>query len=83
MARYYFFLRGDVDVADAEGTELPDLDAARKHAVTVAHELMFRRDGMLDRDWSRWTMSVRDSDGQELLSFALVEFGDVPAANGP
>jgi len=53
MPHYYFCLRDDESVADTEGMDLPDLDAARDHASTVARELTFGRDGMLDRDWSR------------------------------
>ena len=32
MTRYYFHLLNDVDARDAEGKELPDLDAAREYA---------------------------------------------------
>lgn len=34
--RYYFHLHNDVDVSDETGKELPDLDAARAHAVRLA-----------------------------------------------
>ena len=74
MPTYYFCLHDKDDVTDVEGTELTDLDAAREHAAAVVRELMFRRDGMLNRKWSQWTMSVRDGDGRELLSLALADF---------
>jgi hypothetical protein len=32
MPRFYFHLLNDVDAPDEEGTDLPDLEAARKHA---------------------------------------------------
>lgn len=32
MPRYFFHLHNDYDVADADGTELLDLTAAREHA---------------------------------------------------
>ena len=36
MPRFYFHLHNDVDVPDDEGVELPDLAAARAHAVRCA-----------------------------------------------
>jgi hypothetical protein len=42
----------------------------------VARELMFRRDGMLDRAWSDWSMSVCDGDGEELLAFTMGDIGN-------
>jgi hypothetical protein len=71
MPMYYFYLLDSEEVVDSDGTELPDLDAAREHAKQVARELTFKRDGMLQRGWSEWTMCVRDMDGQVLLSFPL------------
>jgi hypothetical protein len=32
MPKFYFHLHNDLDVADEEGRELPDLDAARAYA---------------------------------------------------
>jgi Domain of unknown function (DUF6894) len=74
MPRYYFRLRNNGDITDVEGTELADPEAAREHATAVARELTFKRRGMLDRDWSQWTMSVLDSEGMQLLSFRLADF---------
>jgi hypothetical protein len=71
MPMYFFYLLDKEEVVDSDGTELPDLDAARHHATQVARELTFKRDGMLQRGWSQWTMSVRDPDGQVLFSFPL------------
>jgi hypothetical protein len=71
MPMYYFFLSDNEDIVDADGTDLPDLDAARDHAGCVVDELMFRRSGMLGRDWTKWKMSVRNGDGDELFSFPL------------
>jgi hypothetical protein len=36
MQRFYFHLHSDVDALDSEGKELPDLGAARQHAVEAA-----------------------------------------------
>jgi len=75
MAMFYFNVHdGDLLIADEEGTDLVDIDAARAHAVVVVQELMFRRSGMLDRDWSEWTISIHDDDGAEML---LLHFSDV------
>jgi hypothetical protein len=81
MPKYYFYLLDNEEVVDSDGTELPDLDAAREHARQVARELTFKRDGMLQRSWSQWTMSVRDIDGQVLLSFPLGDFESRPTGN--
>jgi uncharacterized protein DUF6894 len=71
MPMYFFHLLDNEEVADSDGTELPDLAAARQHAKQVVSELTFKRDGMLQRSWSQWTMSVRDLDGQVLFSLPL------------
>jgi hypothetical protein len=34
VPKYYFHLINDMDVPDVEGTELPNLNAARAHAIT-------------------------------------------------
>jgi len=80
MPMYYFCLHDNEDVVDADGTDLPDLDSAREHARQVVRELTFRRDGMLERSWSKWTMWVQDNNGEVLWSFPL---GDVDQHNWP
>lgn len=82
MPTYYFHLLDNDSVVDVDGTELPNLEAAREHAAVVVRELMFKRSGMLNRSWPQWTMSVRDSDGQELLSFELSDFAVVGSHGG-
>ena len=74
MPRYYFSLHDNDHLFDDDGIELRDLDAAREYAAAVAYELMFKRDGMLGRKWSQWIMAVRDSNGQDVLSFVLSDF---------
>lgn len=75
MPMYYFHLRNGETITDVDGTDLADEAAARAHAAGVARELMFRRESMLQRDWAKWTMSVRDEAGRELFSFTLNDFG--------
>ena len=53
------------------GADLLNVSEARDHAIGVARELMFRSEGMLDRNWALWKMSVRDNEGNELFSFRL------------
>lgn len=67
MPMYYFHLRDSDTLRDPEGTELPNLAAAREHATTVARELKFRNEA----DWADWTMTVKDDDDAELFSFRL------------
>ena len=71
MPMYYFHLRDQDHITDVDGTELADVPAAREHADTVARELMFKASGLEGEDWSKWTMVVHDSDGIEVLSFAM------------
>jgi uncharacterized protein DUF6894 len=72
MPRYYFHLCNDQTVSDPDGTNLSGRREAPPHAATVAEELTFRSSGMMGRDWSRWTMSVRDDKGNEVFSFRLM-----------
>ena len=71
MPTYYFHLCDNDLIVDSDGTELPDIDAARTHANGVARELMFKSDGLLDHAWSNWCMSVRDDAGVEVFSFTM------------
>jgi hypothetical protein len=74
MPMFYFHLSDDKRVLDVDGTNLSDLASARAHAFGVARELIFRRQGMLDQDWSRWRMLVHDDGGIELFSLELSDF---------
>lgn len=50
MPRFFFHVRDDLDVPDFEGTELPDLAAARARAIIEARLLMcdlLRREGRI------------------------------------
>jgi len=51
MAIFYFNLRdGGAGVSDDEGTELPNLEAAKAYAADVARELIKCREAQ-KRDW--------------------------------
>jgi hypothetical protein len=79
MPLYYFDIHDREQFSDLEGTQLDDDAAALEHARRVVRELIHRRSGMLDQDWSGWTMRVRNAEGVEL--FAL-PFTDVERADG-
>ena len=67
MPQYYFFLSSrDGFIEDAEGTDLPDLAAARQEAEKdVAHLRLPRIGGR--RSWAGWAMQGRDADGAVLF----------------
>jgi hypothetical protein len=73
MPKYYFDLRDGDTVVDSDGTELPNVGAARAHANNVARELMFRSKGLLNDRWSNWSMAVHDAEGEELFSFRFTD----------
>jgi hypothetical protein len=76
MTMYYFNLKDDETVVDTDGTDLPDVGAARIHATGVARELTSNGGGILTQSWSGWTMSVQDAHGTELFSLTMTDFGD-------
>ena len=71
MPVYFFHLKDHHEMNDVDGTELAGADEALAHAFVVAREIMFKRDAMLERDWSQWTMSVHDNNDTELFSFQM------------
>ena len=61
MPRFHFHLRNHGAIhRDPDGTELPDVAAARAHAAAVAEELMHCSDGRT----RHWSMSVESDDAQ-------------------
>ena len=76
MPKFYFSVGNSAVLPDEEGTELPDLEAARAHANAVALELKRRRDGMLGHPWADWTMMVKDDTGKEVLAFRMADATD-------
>ena len=75
MPKYHFHMKGPTLVADEDGTELPDEQAARRHAKRVAWEVSTNADGFLGSEWSEWSMSVEDETGVELFTFSMDPFG--------
>lgn len=76
MPMYYFDLRNKTTIEDVDGTDLPDVDAAREHANGVARELTFKTSRLPGEGWSDWSMVVHGSDGVELFSFAMSDVND-------
>ena len=67
MPRYNFVLSSkDGFMDDAEGTELPDLAAARQEAEKDVEHLRQPRVGGR-RNWAGWAMQVRDGGGAVLF----------------
>lgn len=68
MAVYYFHVRnGAGDIADREGTDLPDQAAAGAHAVEVIRELL-RANEIKKRPWR---LDVCDQKDQTLFTLAF------------
>ena len=66
MPRYFFHIRNSDHVDDTEGTELPDLEAAREYALDGARDLVCEdiRKGWLNLDHY---VEVADETGVVLL----------------
>lgn len=63
MPRYFFHIINNRAIIDDEGTELPDIEAARKMALRTAGEILASEG---DTFWSdgKWRMSVADETGK-------------------
>ena len=73
MPRFYFHLHNDVDVPDDEGIELPDLDAARAHAVRQARFTF----GEMAKDQGRVVLHHRiDIEDEQGKVLGTVSFGE-------
>lgn len=72
MARYFFHIKNDIEVADPEGQELDNLAAARQQAVHYARDLAAEavRQGEVDL---KHRIVIADEDGDAVLT---VTFGE-------
>jgi len=84
MPLYFFHLANDYEIEDSEGTDLPDVQSARRHARSVVGELTRNSDGLLGKQWASWTMLVKDANGRRILSIPLSQdpSSDGGAGNG-
>lgn len=70
MARYFFHIvDGDISI-DTEGTELPDLEAARSEAISAAGEIL-KEAGVNGWKGIEWQMHVTDDSNKTLLKLVF------------
>jgi hypothetical protein len=80
MPLYHFNLRnGCGDVLDPEGTELPDVAAARDYGCALVSELIFRNEAL--RRHGR--LVVRDANDRWLFELAFLDFDEAVRRCGP
>jgi hypothetical protein len=63
MPRFYFHVNDDRTILDEEGTELPDMEAARREAITTAGEMLRDGSGAVVWGGKPWRMWVTDLPG--------------------
>ena len=71
MPRYYFDIKDGTDFPDVEGSEWPDVAAARIEAVRYSAEVLKE---MSERFWNAelWTMSVFDHNREPLFTLKFM-----------
>lgn len=75
MPLYFFRIEDHHCLDDPDGTDLPDLSAAKGHARAVASELMHNANGVLmGKASSDWTMFVNDADGKQVFAMPLSDY---------
>ena len=83
MTRFYFHVDDDRTILDQEGTELPDMEAARREAITASGEMLRDGSGAVIWDGKPWRMWVTDEPrgkGKPLGSEVTPEGGDAQIA---
>jgi len=80
MPRFYFHLENHPSWSDREGIELPNVEAAKAHALKLAGELI--RDSTVDAFEAPWRLQVTDESENEVLCLAMSasQRGRSPAA---
>lgn len=79
MPRYHFNVHDGFDLPDPEGSDLPDLRAARIEAVRYAGSLLHDH-AVTFWDHDDWRMEVTDEAG--LILFSLIFVASDSAASG-
>ena len=73
MPRYYFNVHDGKSFFDAEGTELPNLDTAKREAIAYSAKLL--ADNVVQfRDGEPWAIDVTDESGLVLFSLIFAAF---------
>ncbi len=78
MPRYFFDIINGQDFIDLQGSEWPDLSAARIEAVRYSAEVLKE---MPERFWNNdlWTMTVSDANKVPLFTLKFLAESAVPA----
>jgi len=67
MPRYFFHVLNGVKTQDLNGTDLPNLAAARGEAQKDIEDIKLAHFSSLGRNWSGWSIEICDRDGGLLL----------------
>jgi hypothetical protein len=80
VPRYFFHVADGDDFVDLQGTELANLEAARREAVRLAGALLSDKPELF---WasSEWVMRVTDAKNLTLFQLTLFASG-APSTNG-
>jgi len=68
MPRYFFDVMNDVKATDADGVDLPNLEAARGEAQKDIDDIIASHFSTLGSNWSKWSIEICDRDGLLLLT---------------
>jgi hypothetical protein len=63
MAQYFFDLHNDIDAIDDEGVDLPDIEAAKAHALAEARTMIQASVADTGRIDLRHHLDIRDESG--------------------
>jgi hypothetical protein len=74
MPRYYFHVKDGHTSLDNEGTELADIHAARREAVTLSGAVLRDGAGELLWDGQPWQLWVTDASGGKGNTFFTLNF---------
>lgn len=80
MARYFFHVHDGKDFEDLQGTELPDIRAARREAVRFACALLADDAGEF---WDHGEWKLRVTDDRQLTLFELLFISIEAPATAP
>ena len=76
MPRYFFHIYNDLIAEDEEGAELPDLPAAREHAISGARSLMAEQI-MEGRLRLQHRIEVADEQGRVVMKIPFRELVNI------
>jgi hypothetical protein len=81
VPRFYFDLTDDQTIHDRKGVTLPNIQEARKYAITFARELMESKSTLLGESPTAWSIRITDGKFQKLMTIPFTEvLGDSSAS---